>query len=193
MCSTFLCWLWPLIAGILCGILGYLLGRSMSSKWRGKYEDLKRKYEQLKLDFDKCKKHRAELESELSGLKAQLEDCKRNKVKTNNFVNEPAKVAVIPFNADAAKAVFGKKIKQDDLKVVEGIGPKIEELFHNAGVKTWKALSETSVERCQEILDSAGERFKVHTPRTWPEQAKMAYEGKWKELLKWQDELDGGK
>ncbi|MEJ6796117.1 MAG: 50S ribosomal protein L21, partial [Flavobacteriales bacterium] len=28
---------------------------------------------------------------------------------------------------------------------------------------------------------------------TWPAQAKMAAEGKWDELKKWQDELDGGK
>ncbi len=30
-------------------------------------------------------------------------------------------------------------------------------------------------------------------PGTWPEQAKMAAEGKWDELKKWQDELNGGK
>ena len=30
-------------------------------------------------------------------------------------------------------------------------------------------------------------------PGTWPEQAKMAHEGRWDELKKWQDELDGGK
>ncbi len=183
MCSTFLCWLWPLIAGVLCGILGYLLGKSCASKWRSKYEDFKKKYDQLNLDFDKCKKRGTDLEN-------QLNDCKKSKV-ANQEIKSFA--TVLPFDAEGAKAVFGKKIKQDDLKIVEGIGPKIEELFHNAGIKTWKDLSETAVEKLQQILDSAGERFKVHTPTTWPEQAKLAYEGKWKELLKWQDELDGGK
>ncbi|MDG1393490.1 MAG: 50S ribosomal protein L21, partial [Flavobacteriaceae bacterium] len=28
---------------------------------------------------------------------------------------------------------------------------------------------------------------------TWPKQARLAYDGKWKKLLEWQDELDGGK
>ena len=32
-----------------------------------------------------------------------------------------------------------------------------------------------------------------HVTDTWPAQAKMAAEGKWDELKKWQDELDGGK
>jgi predicted flap endonuclease-1-like 5' DNA nuclease len=97
------------------------------------------------------------------------------------------------FNAAAAKAAIGKSVKQDDLKVVEGIGPKIEQMFHAAGIPTWKALSETPVARCQEILDGGGNRYKVHQPGSWPMQAKMAYEGKWVELAKWQDEHGYGK
>jgi predicted flap endonuclease-1-like 5' DNA nuclease len=87
----------------------------------------------------------------------------------------------------------GKKWKWDDLKIVEGIGPKIEELLHNAGIKTWEALSETSVDRIKEILDAAGPSYQIHDPGTWPKQAGLAAEGKWDELKKWQDELDAGK
>jgi len=76
---------------------------------------------------------------------------------------------------------------------VEGIGPKIEELYHNAGIKTWKELSETTVEKSQAILDEAGERFSVHNPATWSKQAELAYQGKWQELKDWQETLDGGK
>jgi len=54
-------------------------------------------------------------------------------------------------------------------------------------------LSETAVSRCQEILDGGGDRYKVHNPASWPMQSKMAYEGKWAELAKWQDEHDHGK
>jgi len=92
-----------------------------------------------------------------------------------------------------AKAIFGKKIKADDLKIVEGIGPKIEQLFNDAGIKTWYMLSKTDPADLKKILDDAGPRFLMHTPRTWPDQAKMAHEGRWAELLKYQDELDGGK
>lgn len=97
------------------------------------------------------------------------------------------------FDADSAKSLYGQAVKEDDLKIVEGIGPKIEELFHNAGIKTWKALSELSVEKCNEILATGGERFQMHDPGTWPKQCELAYQGKWEELKKWQDELDGGK
>jgi hypothetical protein len=60
-------------------------------------------------------------------------------------------------------------------------------------VRSWKALAECNIERCQTILDSGGDAFKMHVPGTWPKQARLAYDGKWEKLLEWQDELDGGK
>ena len=83
--------------------------------------------------------------------------------------------------------------KADDLKKIEGIGPKIEELFHNAGIMTFAQLSETSVETMEAILTEAGPRFSTHNPGTWAQQAGLAAAGKWAELKTWQDELDGGK
>jgi hypothetical protein len=42
-------------------------------------------------------------------------------------------------------------------------------------------------------LAAAGNRYKMHDPTTWPDQAKMADQGEWDKLKKWQDELEGGK
>ena len=81
----------------------------------------------------------------------------------------------------------------DDLTKIEGIGPKINELLQNAGIRTFSDLAAASPESIKAILDEAGPNFSVHDPATWPEQAKMAAEGRWEELKKWQDELDGGK
>ncbi len=81
----------------------------------------------------------------------------------------------------------------DNLKIVEGIGPKIEELLHNAGIKTYSALAESSADKVKEILAAAGNRYKMHDPTTWPKQAEMAAAGKFDELKVWQDELQGGK
>ena len=81
----------------------------------------------------------------------------------------------------------------DDLKTIEGIGPKIEELLHNADIKTYATLSTTSADAIKEILSAAGGRFSTHDPTTWPEQAKLAAAGEWDKLKTWQDELDGGK
>lgn len=104
-----------------------------------------------------------------------------------------APVAEGDFNAKAASEAFGKKVKLDDLKIVEGIGPKIEELYIAAGISTWKQLAETSVETSNEVLLTGGDRYKMHDPATWSQQALLAAEGKWAELKDLQEKLDGGK
>ncbi|WP_337045259.1 hypothetical protein [Emticicia sp. 17c] len=81
----------------------------------------------------------------------------------------------------------------DDLKIVEGIGPKIEELLNKVGIYTFSQLANTSVIQLKEILNKAGSRFQIHDPTTWAAQAAMARDGKWEELKKWQDELYKGK
>jgi len=84
-------------------------------------------------------------------------------------------------------------VAEDDLKKVEGVGPKIEELLKNGGIKTFAQLSETTSDRIREILAEGGNRYKMHDPTSWPKQAKMAADGKWDELQVWQDEHKGGK
>jgi predicted flap endonuclease-1-like 5' DNA nuclease len=86
-----------------------------------------------------------------------------------------------------------KRWDQDDLKAIEGIGPKIEKLLHHEGIKTWKALAETSLDTLNRILDDAGSNFQLADPGTWPKQAQLAAEGNWEELEAYQDALKGGK
>jgi large subunit ribosomal protein L21 len=92
-----------------------------------------------------------------------------------------------PKAKPAAKKATGKA---DDLKKIEGIGPKIASTLVEAGVATFADLAKTSPEKISEII--AGVRGN-HVTDTWPEQAQLAADGKWDELKKWQDELEGGK
>ncbi|MBK9422152.1 MAG: 50S ribosomal protein L27 [Flavobacteriales bacterium] len=99
--------------------------------------------------------------------------------------------AAAPAPKAAAKAA--KATKADDLKKVEGIGPKIAELFNEAGINSFAELAATSVDKLKGILEAAGSHFASHDPGTWPKQAELAAAGKWDELKTWQDELNGGK
>ncbi|MGB5818636.1 MAG: hypothetical protein WBG90_04065 [Saonia sp.] len=170
------CWLIPLLVGALCGYLGYLIGKGGNTTIDNA------------ADLKSLKDKNAKLEADLATCNKKLSADASTPV-----IESPIVAATIPFKASAAKAAFGKAVKQDDLKVVEGIGPKIEGLFHNHDIKTWKALSEVLVSKCQEVLESGGDRYKMHDPASWPMQAKMCYEGKWKELAKWQHEHKHGK
>lgn len=109
--------------------------------------------------------------------------------------NTEAQAAVAAPAAKASKITLpsGKKVKQDDLKLVEGIGPKIEGLLHEIGITTWQELADAPVEKVQAMLDAAGPRYRIHNPGTWSKQAQLAANGEWETLEKLQDELDGGK
>ncbi len=189
----FWCIIWPLLAAIIGGILGWLLKSLFCNCDDEKNEigDLKAKINKLQAELDACLASKAEVST------TNLEASKSAPVSASaGIVKNLTEVAAEPelvFDADLAKSIFGKKIIGDDLKVVEGIGPKISELFKENGIKTWYQLSNASIDRCQEILNIGGKRFEIHKPDTWPMQAGLAFQGKWKELLKLQDDLDGGK
>jgi large subunit ribosomal protein L21 len=99
------------------------------------------------------------------------------------------KAAPAPKKATAKKAT-PKKAKADDLKKIEGIGPKISETLIAAGIATFADLAKTKPAKISEII--AGVRGN-HVTDTWPKQAKLAADNKWDELKDLQDKLDGGK
>ncbi len=91
------------------------------------------------------------------------------------------------------KKVASKKVtKADDLKKIEGIGPKIAGIFNEAGIDSFTKLANTDIAKLKELLESAGSRYASKIPDSWPKQAEMASEGKWDELKKWQEEVKGG-
>ncbi len=90
---------------------------------------------------------------------------------------------------DEKKAV--KKIQKDDLTKIEGIGPKIAELFTKNGIKTFADLADAKKSDLVKILEE--NRLASHDPGSWSKQAALARDGKWEKLEKWQNELNGGK
>ena len=104
-----------------------------------------------------------------------------------------AAVIEVPAVEKPKAAKAAKAPKLNDLKIVEGVGPKIEQLLNEGGIKTWDELAAAEVDRLKEILDAAGSRYQIHDPGTWPAQAKFAAEGKWEELKEYQDMLIGGR
>ena len=99
----------------------------------------------------------------------------------------PAKEAAPAKKEEAPKAAA----EADDLKKVEGIGPKIAEVLGEAGVTTYAQLAGMERDTIKAILETVA-TLKSKEPKTWPQQAKLAADGKWDELKTLQDELMGG-
>ena len=130
-----------------------------------------------------------------SSAKAKSAASTSNSSGTTAAKKKAVKKAPLKLDVDAAKAA-GFKVKQnngqDDFTVIEGIGPKINELIHNAGIHTFTDLANKHVDVIQKILDKAGPRYRLAKPGTWPAQSDTAANNKWDSLKAWQDELDGG-
>ena len=94
---------------------------------------------------------------------------------------------------EPADDVDENAVDTSDLTVVEGIGPKIQEVLQAAGVNTHADLAAKTANEVKEILAAEGGVIASRDTSTWPAQAQMAADGEWEKLRAWQDELDGGK
>jgi predicted flap endonuclease-1-like 5' DNA nuclease len=112
--------------------------------------------------------------------------------KAGQVVNVPAKkVLRFRFAKSAKDAILGvAPAKKDDLVIIEGIGPKIAKAFNKAGILTFQQLADAPVEKLRQILHDA--QF-PGDPTTWPQQARLAAEGKMDELKQLQDALTAGR
>ena len=82
----------------------------------------------------------------------------------------------------------------DDLKRIEGIGPKISGVLQQAGISTFAQLADTEVERLRDILAASDPRLlRLADPTTWPEQARLAASGEWEALVALQKRLNRGR
>jgi small subunit ribosomal protein S2 len=89
---------------------------------------------------------------------------------------------LVPADWDAA---------EDDLKIIEGIGPHIARVLAGRGITTFAQLAATGVEQLEQIMRE--EKLRIANPESWPRQAELAASGRWDELRQMQGELKGGR
>jgi len=146
-----------------------------------------------------------EFQSESGAVLSKIELALRRDERIMRFLSVRLDKYGVKYNDDKRKGLIGKKanskataekseeiIIHDDLTLIEGIGPKIAKLLNTAGINSYSNLSVTSLEDINLILAKGGSNYIGHDPSTWPEQAKLAAEGKWAELSSLKDKLIGG-
>lgn len=217
--SDMLTYVWEL-AFILCiaFILGYLLRLVLNEGVKKRILTLESENARLYTEAKQYETARSEIEKneiqlgaqkrEIDKLNTQLSECFASRVKAENALSlaqskdekptssneikpeqptDHAEGGVMPLTSDSANKIA------DDLKKIEGIGPKIEQLLNNDGLINFRDITEASVQRIKGILIAAGPNYAVHDPSTWAEQAQLAHQGKWDELALLQEDLKGGK
>jgi predicted flap endonuclease-1-like 5' DNA nuclease len=141
-------------------------------------------------DLDHMKEQLFERDRKIRELTAQLDWRKITIGQLTDVVSErEGQLQALQSRATPAIAL---ETKPDNLKRIEGIGPKISQLLQDAGIMTFAQLAATDLSRLQQIIADAG-LSALADPTTWSQQAQLAAESNWGALQTLQDELKGGR
>ncbi len=106
----------------------------------------------------------------------------------------PALEMAAPAPEPVAAAAEAAAPAQDDLEIIEGIGPRIAGVLREAGITTFAGLAGADVAYLRQVLEQADPRLlRLADPTTWPEQARLAAAGEWEALRQLQEGLKGGR
>lgn len=81
--------------------------------------------------------------------------------------------------------------EHDDLLVIEGLGPKSQEVLRAAGITTYRAIADATPEALTEIIRGAG--LRLVRSETWPEQAALLAAGDLDGFQALRESLRGGR
>ena len=185
-----------LIAALLAYLIGYYVRKSMKCKKCEELEEenssLKQKIKKIEEELSASKDRNLKLQDEVDTLKLAIDKFETN--IRNKEKEEPVKavesVAAREIS-EVREQAFDTRPKQDDLKIVLGIGPKISRLLNNRGINTWKQLSEADPALISDyLLQDGGERYRIHNPSPGLTRLSLADEGKWEELKDYQNKME---
>ncbi len=128
----------------------------------------------------------ADLEAANAALQAETTDCAQARQRLAELEVELAEVRTTLAHETADPG------EPDDLERIEGIGPKIETILNAAGIRTFRRLAQTPVDRLRDILQEAG-LARLASPDTWAQQAELAAREDWEGLEAFQASLKGGR
>ncbi len=165
--------------------------------WRGRVQAVNNELQDCKRSLMDERERSKQMQLKISALEDEKKSLRARllavEADADRYKNERDAALQEANSLKTESRAGGKADAEDDLKKIEGIGPKIEQVLKNAGVRTFKELATTPSEQLKEILAAAGKRFRLADPTTWPRQAALAADGKWRELQDYQDALQGGR
>lgn len=136
------------------------------------------------------------LVNEIEQMQAERQDLAEQFNRLSGLAaTAPAAAGVGLLALSRGETVDLEDLKQeagDDLTMIEGIGPKIQELLYQNGIQTYSQLADSEVEHLQELLLAGGSSFRLADPSSWPRQARLAAAHDWVRLQALKEQLTGG-
>jgi predicted flap endonuclease-1-like 5' DNA nuclease len=186
-------WLLPFLLGIL---LGWVIWSSYKTKFEESEEmrfQQSRNEIELTQQLEKCREKVIQLENDTRLLKTQVSEAKPilTKSKTLASVLAQGKTKMADSSENIPSSIYDS-LDPDNLQIIEGIGPKMERVLKENGVENWTALGQMSFQDLRALLDKYGTKYQIIDPSTWAEQASLADQRSWSELVSSQKNMSSG-
>ena len=187
-----------LVVLLIAALIGFLIGYFLRKYKHRKYSELEEEFNRLKEICNRAQEETAHLKDQCDTTKEEISLLKskfdETAIREQSFLSVSGDIPEVVFDAGLAANALGYKFVENDLKIVEGIGEKIESILKSSGIDSWVKLSHADPVKIKEILlEVGGPRYHMHEPGTWPKQALLACTRKWDELKQYQDELNAGR
>jgi predicted flap endonuclease-1-like 5' DNA nuclease len=187
--AVLLSWLMPAVLGYFWGMLQWSRYKSKSKKAEMELSsaskrivNLEKEVNECRLAYEKVAKEKEKLVNEKSAS-SQV----GNKQVLGSTPSQAASSVVSQDIIHETKPIFGYAIRRNDIKIVEGIDPKIEKILTEVGITDWNALETADTNYISSVLNDAG--YHHANPSSWPYQASLARLEKWEELKEFQSKL----
>lgn len=118
----------------------------------------------------------SDVEAIATGTSDQIKDTTiKNSVAAQKASNQLKDTMAKTVASTAKKVIESSPIKNmENLKLINGIGPKMEELLKKEGYTTLEAVANASVEDLKKVLDNADPRYRLLNPESWIIDAKAS-------------------
>jgi predicted flap endonuclease-1-like 5' DNA nuclease len=159
---------------LITAFLFYFIGLLFGKKEEKYFTDIEKENEQLK----------SEIASHIDKIETMKVLYTGGKIRRRpaNIIENTSTSPDIIKEEDKESKIYNEtfQIKKDDLKIIEGIGERIEFFLNESGIYTWEQLSQQSVDSLKNILELyEGAAYRIHSPMNWPKLAELAAKGKW--------------
>lgn len=179
-----LSWLLPALLGYFWGMLQWSRYKAKSKKAEQDLNSASRRIVNLENEVNECRKSYDKVNKEKEKLLAERSGNLTLTASAMPKASTPEAASSISEIIHDTKAVFGYAIKRNDLKIVDGIDPKIEKLLNDHGITDWAKMEMADLNTLSGLLQSAG--YPNLNPQSWPYQSSLARQGKWEELKTFQ-------
>jgi len=181
-------WLLPALIGYFWGMLQWGQYKTKAKKADKELSSASKRIVNLENEINEFRKAYEKVSKEKDRLAASPVN-KISEPKSKPAANEGSIASTESHSPNdiihATRKIFGYAIRRNDLKIVDGIDPKIEKILHEVGVHTWGDLERIDINYLTNLLKEAG--YPQVDPRSWAFEGSLARQEKWADLKAFQE------